>query len=192
MSIFKTQWIILKIKKQEEKNNLYTIFTADYWKILTSKKLVLKEKTLDLGYLINFEIEVKQWVNIHKIKNIKIIWEFNSFGKQYSIIHSFLELLNIVNTKLPEKLAHLEIFYTLETLIKYENLTSNELTKQRIILIQLKLLDLLWTLNIEHKNPIIKKILHYIHKNKAGEILKLTGISWEIEEELEKIVKDTV
>lgn len=188
MSIFKTQWVILKIKKQEEKNNLYTIFTADYWKILTSKKLVLKEKTLDLGYLINFEIEVRQWVNIHKIKNIKIIWEFNSFWKQYSIIHSFLELLNIVNTKLPEKLTHLEIYNTLETLIKYENLTWNELSNQRIILIQLKLLQLLWTLDIEHKNTTIKKILHYINKNRAGEILKLTGISEEIEKVLEKIV----
>ncbi|MCD5380737.1 recombination protein O N-terminal domain-containing protein [Candidatus Gracilibacteria bacterium] len=190
MSIFKTQGIIIKIKKQEEKNNLYTIFTADYGKILTSKKLVLKEKTLDLGYLINFEIEVKQGVNIHKIKNIKIIGEFNSFGKQYSIIHSFLELLNIVNTKLPEKLTHLEIYYTLETLIKYEKLTSNELTKQRIILIQLKLLDLLGTLNIEHENVTIKKILHYIHKNKSGEILKLTGINKEVEEKLEETVRN--
>lgn len=188
MSIFKTQGIILKIKKQEEKNNLYTIFTADYWKILTSKKLVLKEKTLDLWYLINFEIEVKHWVNIHKIKNIKIIWEFNSFWKKYSIIHSFLELLQIINTKLPEKLSHLEIFSTLETLIKYEKLTWNELTQQKIILIQLKIIDLLGTLHLENQNPTIKKILHYIHKNSSGEILKLTGINEEIENELKTIV----
>ncbi len=188
MSIFKTQWIILKIKKQEEKNNLYTIFTSDYWKILTSKKLVLKEKTLDLWYLINFEIEVKEWVNIHKIKNIKISWEFNSFWKPYSIIHSFLESLNIVTTKLPEKLAHLEVFHTLETLVKYEKVTSNTLTQQKIILIQLKILDLLWTLNIEHDDVTVKKILLYIHKNKSGEILKLVWISKEVEKKLDEII----
>ena len=73
MSIFKTKWIILKIHKIRDKDFLYTIFSKDYWKIMCNKKFSKKEKTLDLWYLINFEIITKENVSIHKIKNIKIL-----------------------------------------------------------------------------------------------------------------------
>jgi len=184
MSIFKSQWIILKIKKLEEKNNLYTIITSDYWKILCNKKLNTREKTLDLGYLINFEIEVKKWVNIHNIKNIKIISEFNSLWKKYSTIESFLILLNIVHLKLPEKLINLEVFKTLKEIIKYKNINS-----VKLVLSQLKILNILWLLDLENKNLTIKKILYFINKNNIENILKLTWINLELEDELKKIVK---
>lgn len=183
MSIFKSQWIIIKIKKLEEKNTLYTILTSDYWKILCNKKLNLREKTLDLGYLINFEIEVKWWLNIHNIKNIKILEEFNSLWKKYSTIENFLILLKIVHLKLPEKLVNIEIFNTLKEIIKYKKLNSSKL-----ILSQLKILDILWLLNIENKNMIIKKILNFINKNKIENILKLTWIDNNLENDLKNIV----
>ncbi|MDQ7009242.1 MAG: recombination protein O N-terminal domain-containing protein, partial [Candidatus Gracilibacteria bacterium] len=75
MSIFKNQGVVLKIKKLEEKNILYTILSSDYGKILCNKKLNTREKTLDLGYFIDFEIDVKHGVNIFNIKNIQILSE---------------------------------------------------------------------------------------------------------------------
>jgi len=184
MSIFKSQWIIIKVKKLEEKNNLYTIITSDYWKILCNKKLNSREKTLDLGYLINFEIEVKWGFNIHNIKNIKIISEFNSLWQRYSTIESFLNLLRIIHLKLPEKLINLEIFNTLKEIIKFKNITSIKL-----ILSQLKTLNILWLLDLENNNLTIKKILYFINKNKIENILKLTWIDETLETELKNIVK---
>ena len=184
MSIFKTKWIILKIKKLEEKKILYTIFSYDYWKILCNKKFSSREKSLDLWYLINFEIDVKQGKNIFNIKNIKIKSQFESIWKSYSTINSFLELLNLVNKKLVEKLANFQVFETLEKIINYKNINS-----QKILLSQLKILNLLWLLNIEHKNITIKKILYFINKNKIYNILKLTWITTSIEQELKKIVE---
>lgn len=184
MSIFKNQWIIIKIKKLEEKKHLYTILTSDYWKILCNKKLNSKEKTLDLGYFINFEIDVKNWVNIFNIRNIKIIDEFNSLKKPYSTIENFLILLNIINKKLPEKLVNYEIYNTLKNVIKYKKINSTKL-----ILSQLKILNILWLLNLEHKNLTIKKILYFINKNKIENILKLTWIEQNLEFELKRIVE---
>lgn len=184
MSIFKSKWIIIKIKKLEEKNNLYTIITSDYWKILCNKKLNLREKTLDLGYLINFEIEVKWWVNIHNIKNIKILEEFNSLWEKYSTIENFLILLKIVHLKLPEKLVNIEIFNTLEIIIRNKKINSIKL-----ILSQLKILNILWILNLEDKNLTIKKILHFINKNKIENVLKLIWINETLETELKNVVK---
>jgi len=184
MSIFKSKWIIIKIKKIGDKKLLYTILSSDYWKILCNKKFSNKEKNLDLGYLINFEIEVKSGVNINNIKNIKILSEFNSFWKEYSIIKNFLDLLNIINKKLPEKLVNLQIFNSLEEVIKHENLNSIKL-----ILSQLKIINLLWLLDLEHKNLTIKKILHFINKNKIENILKLVWIDEKLEKNLESILE---
>lgn len=195
MSIFKTQWVIIKVKKIADKNNIYTIFSNDYWKILCTKKISNKEKTLDIGYIIHCEIEVKQWVNIHKIKNIKITWEFRSIWENFSIINNFLILLSIIEKKVPENLENKEIFHSLESIIFYHHphlLNSKDgrkITPIKIILIQLKIISLLWLLNIHDKNPTIKKILSFIHTNKAENILRLSGISEELGRELEELVR---
>lgn len=190
MSMFKNQWIILKIKKLEEKNILYTILSSDYWKILCNKKFNSKEKTLDLGYFIDFEIDVKYWVNIFNIKNIKILSEFNSLWKKYSIIENFLILLNLVHLKLPEKLVNYEIFNTLKEIVKYSELENSEkINSSKLILSQLKILNILWFLEIDNKNLTIKKILNYINKNNISNILKLTWIDKNLELELKSIVK---
>jgi recombinational DNA repair protein (RecF pathway) len=183
MSIFKSQWIVLKIKKISEKNLLYTILTSDYGKILCNKKFNSREKNLDLGFLINFEIEVKLGINIHSIKNIKILDEFDFLWKKYSTINNLLILLNIINLKLPEKLVNLEIFNSLKNIIKYKKLTPNKL-----ILSQLKIINILWLLDLENKNLTIKKILYFINKNKIENILKLTWIDQKLELELKSIV----
>ena len=72
MSVFKDKAIVLKVDKIAEKDLLYTIFSCDYWKLKVSKKFSKKEKNIDLGYIINFEIITKENVSIHKIKNVKI------------------------------------------------------------------------------------------------------------------------
>jgi recombinational DNA repair protein (RecF pathway) len=76
MTLFKTKAIILKISKVKDKDFIYDIFTFDYGRIKVQKKEHKKEKTMDLGYIINCEIETKEQRDIHKIKNIKIKSEF--------------------------------------------------------------------------------------------------------------------
>ena len=97
MSVFKDKAIVLKVDKIAEKDLLYTIFSYDYWKLKVSKKFSKKEKNIDLGYIINFEIITKENVSIHKIKNVKIKSEFNLENKRtFSEINIFLEILSLI------------------------------------------------------------------------------------------------
>lgn len=182
MSIFKTKWSILKISKISWSDFLYTIFTHDYWIIKASKKNSKREKTLDLWYLINFEIETKDKKDIHKIRNIKIFWEFQCENKSFSEINMYLTLLWVILKKSPIWVPIYEIIDILETIIKNENIDE-----AKLILAKLKVIDILWELNTNHHNQTISKILKFINQNKIWDIFRLTWISDEIKEELKKI-----
>jgi len=182
MSTFKTKWIILKIIKLKPGEFLYTIFTKDYWKIRCNKKLSKKEKTLDLGYLINFEIISKENASIHKIRNIKIISEFNLQKKSFSIINNYLIFLSIVLNKTPNWSPIYELFDLLQIINSYNNIDD-----LKLILAKLKTISILWELWEEHSDPIIKKILKFINCNKIDRILMLSGINEKIEKKLEEL-----
>ena len=182
MSIFKTKWIILKIHKVNTGEFLYTIFTKEYGKILCNKKLSKKEKTLDLWYLVNFEIVTKENSKIHKIKNIKILSEFSSNNKTFIELNSYLTILLIINNKTHNWLAIYELFELLEILNSLENI--NDL---RLILIRLKVVSIFWELNEDNKNQTVSKILKFINSNKIERIIKLTWINDDIKKELEII-----
>lgn len=59
MSLFKTSAVVLQVHKQQEKENIYTIFSSDYGKIRIKKKFSKREKNIDIGYIINCEIDSK-------------------------------------------------------------------------------------------------------------------------------------
>ena len=183
MLIFKTKWIVLKIHKIDEKDYLYTIFTYDYWKILCQKKISKKEKTLDLWYILNFEIETKEERKIHKIRNIKISSEFNTRNKDFSFINSYLELLSIILNNTPDGSPVSQILEICEYINSHPNLDEN-----KILLAKLKCFNIFGNLAIQHSHTTIQKILHFINKNNISEIWKLTWIDNDLKKELEQLL----
>lgn len=194
MSIFKDKAIILKIEKSlkvndnnftktNDKEFLYTLFTKTYWKIKASKKYSKTEKSLDLWYNINFEIITSEKSKIHKIKNIKIKNEFNiNKDKNFYEINKYLEILALIYKEIPEWVAFEEIFEIIETINEKQNINET-----RLILAKLKIKSLIWILNINHKDEIIKKILKFISVSKIENILKLTWINETKKKELDLV-----
>lgn len=182
MLLFKTKWIILKIHKVQEKDFLYTIFTEDYWKIMCQKKLTSREKSLDIGYLIHFEIETKEDRKVHKMRHIKILSEFSLSKKTYHEMESYLKLLAYAWKQAPDWVPVYQVLEIFEEVHNYTNITA-----EKLLLARLKLSSIFWNLPQEYGNEITKKILWFVHKNKISQILKLTGISEEIKKELESI-----
>ena len=179
MSVFKDKAIVLKVDKIAEKDLLYTIFSYDYWKLKVSKK----EKNIDLGYIINFEIITKENVSIHKIKNVKIKSEFNLENKRtFSEINIFLEILSLIYKESAVWIQNKEIFHLVEEINKKENID-----KTKLILAKLKAKAIFWILNTENSNLIISKILKFVFHNKIIDIFKLKWINSELEEILEKL-----
>ena len=183
MFIFKTKWIILKINHLKQNDFLYTILCEDYWKTICQKKIVNKEKSLDLGYIINFEIVTKEEKKIHKIRNIKILSEFTTEKKWFKIINNYLELLSLVLNHTPYWIPVLWIIQIFENINKI-----NSLDEIKIILAKLKVLNIFWTLDIENKNPLIKRILKFIDKNKIENILRLSWINDDVKMELKELL----
>jgi len=183
LSVFKDKWIILKIEKIKDKDLLYTIFTNQYWKIRANKRFSKTEKSLDLWYIINFEIITRENISIHKIRNIKISSEFNiKKDKNFSELNQYLSILWKIFRELPDWINHSEIFNIIEKINKLEKIDETKL-----ILAKLKIESIIWHLNITHKNEIISKILKYISNSPIENILKLTWINEELKKELEII-----
>lgn len=159
---------------------LYTIFTKEYWKIKCNTKLSNKEKSLDLWYIINFEIVTKENISIHKIRNIKILSEFNSDNKSFKELNNYLIILSIIYKKIPTWSPIYELFDLLEFINSYKNIDETKL-----ILARLKISAILWELNENNSNAIIWKILKFINNNKIEKILKLSWINEDIRKELE-------
>lgn len=182
MSIFKTKWIIIKIDKIKPWEFLYTIFTKEYWKIKCNKKLSKAEKTLDLWYLINFEITTKENISIHKIRNIKILSEFSRDNKTFSELNNYLIILSLIHNKIPNWSPIYELFNLLELINSY-----SDIDEIKLILTKLKIIAILWELDENHSNNTVSKILKFINATKIDKILKLTGINDNIKKELEII-----
>lgn len=161
---------------------LYTIFTYDYWIIKCVKKYSKREKSLDIWFLINFEIETKSGNTIHKIRNINILWEYKTENKKFLEINLFLELLSYLYKNIPEWTANFEIFNIIEKIIYFEDISET-----RIILAKLKIINIFWTLNLSNSDKTVEKILKFINSNKISDILKLSWINNDIKEKLSSI-----
>lgn len=184
MSLFKTKAIILKISKVKEKDFIYDIFTYDYGKIKVQKKDSKKEKSLDSGYIINCEIETKEWRDIHKIKNIKIKSEFRYEQLEFEIINLYLSIIWIIYQKIPFWVEFKDIFEIIEEINSKKNID-----KTKLVLSKLKVIDLLWELKIDNDDEVIRKILKFINKNKIKDILKLTWINLDTISKLNEVGK---
>lgn len=184
MFIYKTSWVILKITKLRENFILLDIFSYDYWKVKFKTKYTKKEKTLDIWYVVNFEITVKKENSINEIKNIKITKEFDYNNKDYEIILEYLTLLKLIYDKSVENNPIYEVF----NIVSFLN-DDKDITQIKIILSQIKIISIFWTLNIENKNQTIKKILSFISKESIKNILRLTWINEDLKLELKQLIK---
>jgi len=182
MSLFKTQAIILKQKKINQKDFIYTIFTKDFWKIFVNKKYSNKERNLDIGYIINCEIETKENKDIHKIKNIKIKYEFLNQKRSFSEINNYLEILSYILKNLANWVVLQEIYDIIEQINK-----SKKIDEIKLILAKIKIKNILWELDINHKDIKISKILKFINQNNIKTILKLTWIDENTKKQLEQV-----
>lgn len=170
MSIFKDKAIVTKVEKLKDKDFLYTLFTYEYWKIRANKKISLKEKPLDLWYIINFEIVTSPNAKIHKIKNIKIKSEFRN-TKSFEELNLYLEILSIIYREIPDWLSNKEIF----TLVEFIN-NDEKIDKNKLLLTKLKLKSLLWNLPNNNENKTIEKYLNIINENKIDKIFLISNL----------------
>lgn len=182
MSFFKSKAIILKIYKNKDKNFIYDIFTYEFGKIKIQKKDAKKEKALDIWYIINFEIETKEWREINNAKNIKIKSEFIYENMEFITIMEYLNIIWLIHKKLALWIEFREIFEIVE-----EINIKNNLDETKLILAKLKIINLIWELKIENANKTVEKILKYINSNKITEILRLSGIDDTIKSILKNI-----
>lgn len=185
MSLFKTSGLVLKIQSVKETEFLFDVFTSNYGKLKLKSKKSKKEKSLDIGYIIDFEVNVKKQNSIHEIKNIKIKNEFSYTNKDYTTLLDYLELIKIVIDKCPLNLPIYEIYNILNEVNSFENITD-----EKIIFAQLKILNILWVLKIDNKEPKIQKILSFIQKESIKNILKLKGLTPEDKKDLQVLVKN--
>lgn len=186
MSVFKSSGIILKTHKMRDGKLLYTVFSDMYGKIMCSKKYSKTEKSVDVGYVINFEIITKQDSDIHSIKNIKIISELQTENKNFTTIVNYLELIASILNNNALGIENLEIYNIVPSLHKIQD---HKEFYNKIILAKLKLKQLLWDLPWESQDPTVVKILWFIHTHKIQDVLKLSQIKQEIIEKLVKTLK---
>ena len=150
---------------------MYTIFTDEYGKIICQKKISAKEKTLDLWYEIQFEIETKEERKVHKMRNIKILSDFSPQTKSFAVLQKYLEILAYILKNSPDGL---QIFWIVEIIQKIHHFEN--ISEEKLLLCYLKVAHIYGNLAQEHSNPIVQKILHFVHTKKISEVLRLSWI----------------
>jgi recombinational DNA repair protein (RecF pathway) len=183
MSLFKSSWIILKISSLKENEFLFDVFTYEYGKLKMKAKKSKKEKNLDIWYIINFEVNVKKENTIHEIRNIKIKNEFDYNYKTYETIYEYLFLLKNISDGCPYHMPIYEIYNIVYHLYQLENISE-----EKIIFSHLKILNVLWILNENSNNPMVKKILSFIQKESIKNILKLKWLDENLKNELKTLL----
>ncbi len=184
MSTFKDSAIVLKLHKREKMNFTYQLLSEKFGKILATKKISSREKIIDLWYYINYEIETKGENGANKMKNVKILRQFNYESKSFDEINWFLLMISTILKKIEFGVDNIKINDVIKEIISYK---KDDLI-EKIVLAILKIINLLWELNIYHKNIKIKKILLFLNNNNFKEILKLSWIDEETKKELQSVV----
>ena len=174
MSLFKASWVVLKIHQSREKNILYTIFSDAYGKIMCSKKYSAKDKPIDIGYVIQFEISTQQQREIHTIRNVALLSSYDSSNKSFDQIHSYLECIAWIDRNTATGIENRELFSIIPHI---HSIQTHPEIRSKIVLSMLKVSQLLWNLPDTHQDPTVSKILRFIHANNTATIIKLSGIS---------------
>lgn len=181
MSLFRSKAIVLKKTKIGEKEFIYSLFSYDYGKIDVVKKISAKEKPLDIGYNINFEIHSGKKNQIHKISHIKILSEFDPKWYDFTVIHNYLELIQFLYKNTQKGLPIYELYHVIH------ELHQKKVSWEKICLSRLKMLHIFWELSQKHDNPTAQKILLFIHNNSIKNILRLSGVDEDTLDILQKI-----
>ena len=184
MNIFKTQWIVLKVKKINEQDFLYTIFFRDYGKLNVTKKKKTREKTLDIWYGVNCEIITKNLRNTHTIGNIQISHHFLYEDKSFKIIELYLKLIKTILSEIPNGSPHSELY----EILCFLNIYSKNISQQQILLTYLKILIILKNLEPKHTDVTIEKILKFLNTKHIQDVFKLKWIDLYMEKTLEQII----
>ena len=172
MSIFRAEWIVLQVIKFSDSELLYKIFFREYWILTVKKKKKTREKPIDIGYIISWEIHTKTQQEIHTIGNIKILAFFETTNIRYTEIERFLKILSKVYKELPSWSPHLELFDVIYSCIK----DHLHYSSTKFLLTELKVIQCFWELPDTHRDIVTQKILKFIHKNHHRDIMRLTGI----------------
>jgi recombinational DNA repair protein (RecF pathway) len=183
MSFFKTKWVILAVKKKEWDDTIYTFFSFEYGKILIQKKKKVREKPLDIGYIIQCEVVTQDGKSIHKIKNLKIKSQFLYEQREFLTINEYLTLIALIKKLTPDWASIPEIYKIISSLHKLK-----DISEEKIILWELKVLNVLGLLKWENENPLIQKLLKFIDQNSIDTIYKLKWIDEGMRKELKSLV----
>lgn len=184
MSIFKTLWIVLQVGKYSEKELYYKVFFKDYGILTVKKKKKLREKPVDMGYLISCEIITHSEKSIHTIGNIKILSFYDTKEKPYSEIEAFMKFLSKIKKDIPEWNPHYEIFNILSEIISIQN----SMTYIELLLAELKILAIFWNLPDTHIDITVQKILKFIHSHGIKDIFRLKWIPEDVAKSLEQML----
>lgn len=184
MGIFKTQWIVLQVGKYSEKELFYKIFFRDYGVLTVKKKKKVREKPIDIWYLISCEIITSNTKNIHTLWNIKITTFFQTENTPYKNIELFLRLLWNIKKQLPEWSPAYDLYDILSLYLK----SSDPLSIQKLILTHLKIIACMWNLWETHSDETSRKILKFIHTRSYNDILRLWKIPRETQKHLEYLI----
>lgn len=183
MSTFKTNGIILKIKKQEKKSNMIVLFSKDFWKINCFIKKWKKEKLIDLWNNISCEIKVSK-SNINEIQNISIINSLNYWEIDYSTIYEYLFLISEINKYCPYWMQFNNIYEIINDINTY-----NSITKEKVLFLRIKLYILLWYL---WELNWYDKLYLYIKNSHIKDILKLKWLNETDINNIEKLLKNKI
>gem|GEM_PF-1324192 len=169
---------MIKITVFQDSLLLFDVFTLEYGLLKLKAKRTKQKKSLDIGYSIVFEVNVKKENDIHEIHNIKIRGEFAYLEKKYDYIMTYLELAGTV-LKVPRNIQIQEIYHILHAV------SISEMPTIYILLAHVKILSIMGILLI-NSNPQIQKIYTFVSCSPFTKILKLTGCTPEIEEQITK------
>ena len=184
MAIFKAKGVVLKVIKLSEKELMYNIFFREYGVLSVKKKKKIREKPIDIGYLIHGEIVTQFWRDIHTIWNIKIVSFFDTKDRLYNDIERFLQILSLTQKELPNGLPHYEIYDILHYLI--ENIIH--LSWHKLLLTQLKITQSLGNLAERHPDITTQKILKFLHTHNYQDTMRLWEIPGEVLKKLEDLL----
>lgn len=182
MSFFNVNWIILKIIHHQNSNIELLLFTNDYWKIRVFTKQNTK-KNIDLWNIINAEIKVWKTNEIKSFSNIKIISQLDYTTKNYETTFEYLMLINLIEKNIPLNLQFSWLYEIISKINSYDNISE-----EKIIFSQLKILNILWLLSINSKNIEINKLLHFINTSHIDIILKLKDLNLNTKTQIKEII----
>lgn len=163
--MFKTKAIILQIQRVRDNKTRIVLFTKEYGKITCWYKK--KWCIWDLGDIIVSTIDRHLGENI--LKDIEITDRAHVDHWNFATIISFLEIINLFYSLLPDSVPHHHIFDDYTILIKTIK-WLDVLYLSHYSLFQLRILKMLGFINDQdfQKTPR----LHYIHNNISSSSLR--------------------